>query len=117
MTHAPNTGLLHKKIEAIIEGGLKNYSIKDVCVIVWSMCAINYNQSGGFWENLEAFLYEELNRKRQLEMQGADENTVNLLSWILWAYLNNRELSFKTVDLMSSIILEKLDAVPTALSN
>ena len=52
VTGAPNTHLLHKKIETIIEGGLRDYSIKDVCVIVWSMCAVNYNQNGSFWSNI-----------------------------------------------------------------
>lgn len=43
---------MHKKIEAIIEGGMKEFQIEEVCIIVWSMCAVGYNQNGKFWDNI-----------------------------------------------------------------
>lgn len=109
VANAKNTLLLHRKIQEIIEGGLAAYSVKDVSVIVWSMCAADFNQRATFWDNIEAYLCEELQRKRDMEVKdGTDYHTINLCSWVLWAYLNNRELSLKTVDLISRIVVEKM---------
>jgi hypothetical protein len=54
--------LLHKKVEKIIEGGLNDLGIRDVCVFVWAMSVANYNWKGNFWSNIEDYLVEELNR-------------------------------------------------------
>lgn len=31
---------------------MNEFTIKDVCIIVWSMSAANYNEKGKFWENI-----------------------------------------------------------------
>jgi hypothetical protein len=38
-----NINNIHKKMEIIIEGGLKDFMVKDICIVVWSMCVANYN--------------------------------------------------------------------------
>lgn len=43
---------MHKKIETIIVGGLNGFRIQDISIIVWSMCASDYNQEGKFWDNI-----------------------------------------------------------------
>jgi hypothetical protein len=57
ITNSSNSGknrlnILHKKLETIIEGGLKDFSIKDVSIIVWSMCCMRYKPEGKFWNNM-----------------------------------------------------------------
>ena len=106
VTNAPNMPLLHRKIESIIEGGLNKYGIKDICVVVWSMSAANHNPEGKFWDNIEFYLQEEL---RRAEKSGYEGMVINLCSWVMWAYLNNRELSLQTIDLLAGLIIERLD--------
>ena len=47
-------------------------------------------------------MFVELNKQHE----KAGEESVSNVSWVLWAYMNNQELSLKMVDLMSQILLE-----------
>jgi hypothetical protein len=42
----------YNRIEEIVTGGLKDYTIKDVTRIVWSLGAKEYKLEAPFWNNI-----------------------------------------------------------------
>ena len=115
-TGADNLETFYRKIEDIVLGGLANkgYEVKDVAVIVWALGSTQVTEKmvsshklsqpkyQTFWSHVEEYLFVELNKQHE----KAGEESVSNVSWVLWAYMNNQELSLKMVDLMSQILLE-----------
>lgn len=52
LNRAKNLQSMHKKIQTIIEGGLNQFRIQDISIIVWSMCANDFGQEEKFWDNI-----------------------------------------------------------------
>ena len=92
---------MNRKIVDIIKGGLRDYQLKDIAVIVWSMGSWNIEKDFSHFENIESYIQEEVSRK----INKHDRNLINDISWILWGYLNNYPLSLKTIDIFTNAIL------------
>lgn len=42
----PNSELFYRKVEEIIQGGLRNYQVQQVTKIIWAMLVKNYSPTG-----------------------------------------------------------------------
>ena len=48
--------LFFKRVVEIIEGGLREYTIKDVSRIVWAMSVKSFQMDAAFWKTIEFWL-------------------------------------------------------------
>lgn len=96
---APSYLQFYKKTEEIIQGGLRDYNVRQVCTIVWALSSKNYNPKGEFWGQIESWFQEQLQRP---------ETTVREATLVMWAYTNNRHLLGKTVQQLLKLSEEKV---------
>lgn len=61
---SPKLKSLMEKTETVLLGGLKDFAVRDVCIVVWAMCAVDFKQTASFWDNIESFLKEDLSRQQ-----------------------------------------------------
>lgn len=101
-----NRDVLYTKLESIIVGGFNGgtFSLKDVAMVVWSLCnyggksAFIYKENADFWKNVESYIQERIGNKRE-------ERLLNGCCQVMWAYLNNKSLSFRTVHMITDVIV------------
>lgn len=86
-----------------------SYTLKDVAMVVWSLCNSGgksnaiYKESGDFWRNIELYVQERIAGEKE-------ERLVNGCCHVLWAYLNSKPLSFKTVHLVTDLLIRREEA-------
>jgi hypothetical protein len=49
---SPNAELFYKKVEEIIQGGLRDYNVRQVTKIAWAMMVKEYSPQGEFWKQI-----------------------------------------------------------------
>jgi hypothetical protein len=74
-------------------------------MVVWSLCnyggksSMIYKEYGDFWKNIEFYIQEKIANKKE-------ERLLNGCCQVLWAYLNNKSLTIKTINLITDVLVE-----------
>jgi hypothetical protein len=102
-----NRDHLYTKVESIIVGGFNGstFTLKDISMVVWSLCNYGgksnfiYKENADFWKNIEYYIQDRITNRKE-------ERLLNGCCQVLWAYLNNKSLTLKTISLITDVIIE-----------